>query len=129
MHTWLSFEAQPYPTSDYAIFVAEVASTLNEALLLDHMLARAKDDATRLALLLRQKRIGDGRKQGGERQSAQPCAAHAAPQAYEGEGKGGDGQNGDHDPRQEGGEGQCHVTAPTVREVRERGPDRPCSSP
>ena len=51
MHTWLSFEAQPYPTSDYAIFVAEVASTLNEALLLDHMLARAKDDATRLALL------------------------------------------------------------------------------
>jgi oligoendopeptidase F len=51
MHTWLAFQAQPYPTSDYAIFVAEVASTLNEALLLDSMLARAKDDATRLALL------------------------------------------------------------------------------
>jgi oligoendopeptidase F len=51
MHTWLSYQKQPYPTSDYPIFVAEVASTLNENLLFHHMLARAKDDATRLALL------------------------------------------------------------------------------
>ncbi len=51
MHTWLANKAQPFPTSDYPIFVAEVASTLNEALLLDHMLRQAKDDATRLALL------------------------------------------------------------------------------
>jgi oligoendopeptidase F len=51
MHTWLANKAQPFPTSDYPIFVAEVASTLNEALLFDHMLGKAKDDATRLALL------------------------------------------------------------------------------
>jgi oligoendopeptidase F len=51
MHTWLAFKAQPFPTSDYPTFVAEVASTLNEALLLDFMMGKAKDDATRLALL------------------------------------------------------------------------------
>jgi oligoendopeptidase F len=51
MHTFLAHGAQPYPTSDYAIFVAEVASTLNENLLLHHMLGKAKDDATRLFLL------------------------------------------------------------------------------
>jgi oligoendopeptidase F len=51
MHTFLAAAAQPYPTSNYPIFVAEVASTLNENLLLHHMLARAKDDPTRLALL------------------------------------------------------------------------------
>ncbi len=51
MHTWLANQAQPFPTSDYPIFVAEVASTLNEALLLDDMVRKAKDDATRLALL------------------------------------------------------------------------------
>ncbi|HSN92834.1 MAG TPA: oligoendopeptidase F [Anaeromyxobacteraceae bacterium] len=51
MHTWLASKAQPYPTADYPIFVAEVASTLNENLLLHHMLGRTKDDATRLALL------------------------------------------------------------------------------
>jgi oligoendopeptidase F len=51
MHTWLAYQAQPYATADYPIFVAEVASTLNENLLLHHMLGRTKDDATRLALL------------------------------------------------------------------------------
>jgi oligoendopeptidase F len=51
MHTWLSITHQPYPTSGYATFVAEVASTLNENLLLHHMLRKARDDATRLALL------------------------------------------------------------------------------
>ena len=51
MHTWLAFKAQPFPTADYPIFVAEVASTLNEALLLDFMVGKARDDATRLALL------------------------------------------------------------------------------
>jgi len=51
IHTWLAASAQPYPTSDYAIFVAEVASTLNENLLLHHMLEKAKDDPTRLSLL------------------------------------------------------------------------------
>jgi len=51
MHTWFAFAAQPYPTSNYATFVAEVASTLNENLLLHHMLSKTKDDATKLALL------------------------------------------------------------------------------
>jgi len=51
MHTYLSNRGQPYPTSRYAIFVAEIASTLNEALLLDHMLKTAKDDDERLLYL------------------------------------------------------------------------------
>jgi oligoendopeptidase F len=51
MHTWLAYQQQPFQTADYPIFVAEVASTLNENLLLHHMLGKAKDDATRLALL------------------------------------------------------------------------------
>jgi len=51
MHTALSYAAQPYPTADYPIFVAEVASTLNENLLIHYMLGRAKDDPTRLYLL------------------------------------------------------------------------------
>ena len=51
MHTFLSHNAQPYPTADYPIFVAEVASTLNENLLVHFMLDRTKDDATRLFLL------------------------------------------------------------------------------
>jgi oligoendopeptidase F len=51
MHTVLAFEKQPYPTSDYAIFVAEVASTLNENFLFRQALAASKDDQARLALL------------------------------------------------------------------------------
>jgi oligoendopeptidase F len=51
MHTYLSHQAQPYPTADYPIFVAEVASTFNENLLIHYMLDRAKDDQTRLFLL------------------------------------------------------------------------------
>ena len=51
MHTFLANASQPYPTSGYPIFVAEVASTLNENLLLHFMLGRAKDDPARLALL------------------------------------------------------------------------------
>jgi oligoendopeptidase F len=51
MHTFLSHGNQPYPTADYPIFVAEVASTFNENLLIHYMLDRSKDDATRLFLL------------------------------------------------------------------------------
>lgn len=51
MHTWLSAQAQPYPTANYPTFVAEIASTLNENLLLHHLLGKTKDDATRLAIL------------------------------------------------------------------------------
>lgn len=51
MQSYYSNEAQPYPTASYPIFVAEVASTFNEALLNDHMLKTVSDDATRLSLL------------------------------------------------------------------------------
>ncbi len=51
MHTFLADSTQPYPTHDYPIFVAEVASTLNENLLLRYMLSKAKDDDARLSLL------------------------------------------------------------------------------
>jgi oligoendopeptidase F len=51
MHTLLSHESQPFVYSDYTIFVAEVPSTLAEALLLDYMLARAATRDERIVLL------------------------------------------------------------------------------
>ena len=51
MHTMLSHETQPFVYSSYTIFVAEVPSTLNEALLLEFMLARAKSKEERIVLL------------------------------------------------------------------------------
>ena len=51
MHSYYSNKVQPYPLAGYPIFVAEVASTFNEALLIDHMLGQIKDDATRLSVL------------------------------------------------------------------------------
>ncbi|MDO8677046.1 MAG: oligoendopeptidase F [Acidobacteriota bacterium] len=51
MHTLLSHETQPFVYAGYTIFVAEVPSTLNEALLLDLMLARAKTKEERIVLL------------------------------------------------------------------------------
>jgi oligoendopeptidase F len=51
MHTYLSSKNQPYVSANYPIFVAEVASTFNEALLLDSMLKETKDKDTRLYLL------------------------------------------------------------------------------
>ncbi len=51
MHSYFSNKTQPYALSSYSIFVAEVASTFNEALLLDYMLKQMKDDAARLSLL------------------------------------------------------------------------------
>jgi oligoendopeptidase F len=52
MHSALSNRTQPFPTADYPIFVAEVASTFNEALLNRSMLAKIRDDDTRLSLLM-----------------------------------------------------------------------------
>ena len=51
MHTLLSQETQPFVYSGYTIFVAEVPSTLNEALLLELMLARARTREERAVLL------------------------------------------------------------------------------
>jgi oligoendopeptidase F len=51
MQSYFSNKTQPFPTANYPIFVAEVASTFNEALLIDHMLKTIKDPATKLSLL------------------------------------------------------------------------------
>ena len=51
MHSYYSNQRQPYPTASYTTFVAEVASTFNEALLVDHMLKAIDDAPTRLSLL------------------------------------------------------------------------------
>ena len=51
MHTILSHETQPFVYSSYTIFVAEVPSTLSEALLLEYMLAHSTDPTERIVLL------------------------------------------------------------------------------
>jgi len=51
MQSYFSNKTQPYPLASYPIFVAEVASTFNESLLVDHVLKTIKDDNTRLSLL------------------------------------------------------------------------------
>ena len=51
MHSYYSNTMQPFPLADYPTFVAEVASTFNEALLIDYMLKQIKDEPTRLSLL------------------------------------------------------------------------------
>ncbi|MFC1635427.1 oligoendopeptidase F [Planctomycetota bacterium] len=52
MHSYYSNKNQPFPMADYSIFVAEVASTFNEALLIHKMLEEIKDDDVRLSLLM-----------------------------------------------------------------------------
>jgi oligoendopeptidase F len=51
MHTLLAHRAQPFVYAGYTIFVAEVPSTLSEALFLDLMLDRAETSAHRAVLL------------------------------------------------------------------------------
>jgi len=51
MQSYFSNRTQPFPLAQYPIFVAEVASTFNEALLIDHMLKTKLDDKTKLSLL------------------------------------------------------------------------------
>jgi len=51
MQSYYSNKSQPFVKANYPIFVAEVASTFNEALLVDYMLKTTKDKATRLAIL------------------------------------------------------------------------------
>jgi oligoendopeptidase F len=51
MHTLLSHEHQPFVYAGYTIFVAEVPSTLSEALFLEYMLARTTDERERSVLL------------------------------------------------------------------------------
>jgi oligoendopeptidase F len=51
MHTLLAHQAQPFVYAGYTIFVAEVPSTLSEALFLDYMLERADSGEQRAVLL------------------------------------------------------------------------------
>lgn len=51
MHSWYSNKNQKFLNAHYSIFVAEVASTLNENLLFHATMAKAKDDETKLYLL------------------------------------------------------------------------------
>lgn len=51
MHTVLSYENQPFVTSGYTIFVAEVASTTNERFLLQSLLQQTSDPKERFLLL------------------------------------------------------------------------------
>ncbi|MFL5659030.1 MAG: M3 family oligoendopeptidase, partial [Ktedonobacteraceae bacterium] len=51
MHSFYTRNYQPYPYGDYTIFVAEVASTLNEELLTEYLLKTTTDRALRLAIL------------------------------------------------------------------------------
>lgn len=51
MHSWFSAHNQPYQYYNYTIFVAEVASTFNEQLLLQHLLDKAGNKRERAYLL------------------------------------------------------------------------------
>ena len=51
LHTWLASRHQPYVYGDYPIFTAEVASTFNELLTMDHLLRTTTDPRRRLYLL------------------------------------------------------------------------------
>jgi oligoendopeptidase F len=51
LNTWYSTRAQPYVYFQYSYFNAEVASTFNEALLMDHLLKKEKDPKKKLALV------------------------------------------------------------------------------
>ena len=54
MHTWYARRTQSFQDYHYPIFLAEVASTFNEILLTEHLLAETKDLAMRAYLLNRQ---------------------------------------------------------------------------
>jgi oligoendopeptidase F len=51
IHSYYSEKNQPYPKSSYEIFVAEVASTVNEVLLLKYLIANAQDKELKKFLL------------------------------------------------------------------------------
>ncbi|GHO45627.1 oligoendopeptidase F [Ktedonospora formicarum] len=51
LHSYFTRTHQPYQYGDYTIFVAEVASTLNEGLLTNYLLKHTSDKGLRLAIL------------------------------------------------------------------------------
>ena len=54
MHSYLSHKEQPYHYSDYPIFLAEVASTFNEDLLMRYLLKHAKTKEEKIFLINQQ---------------------------------------------------------------------------
>jgi oligoendopeptidase F len=51
MHSHFTGEFQPYPYANYSIFLAEVASTFNESLLLDYFISNASSKQEKLYFL------------------------------------------------------------------------------
>ena len=51
MHSYFSDQTQPFATSNYTTFLAEIASTFNEHLLMHHLLKNEKDDLFKLYIL------------------------------------------------------------------------------
>ncbi len=51
MHSYFSDGTQPFPTSNYTTFLAEIASTFNEHMLMHHLLKNEKDDLFKLYIL------------------------------------------------------------------------------
>jgi len=51
LHSYFSDEAQPYLYAGYKIFVAEVASTCNEALLIHYLMEQSTDEKERMYLI------------------------------------------------------------------------------
>ncbi len=51
LHSYFAEKSQPYATSGYATFMAEVASTFNENMLMQHLLKTEKDDLFKLFVL------------------------------------------------------------------------------
>ena len=51
MHSYYTGKSQPFPYANYSIFVAEVASTFNESLLLDYLIANSENKDEKLYLV------------------------------------------------------------------------------
>lgn len=51
MHSWFTGQSQPYVYADYSIFLAEVASTFNESLLLEHLIKASTTREEKLMLM------------------------------------------------------------------------------
>ena len=51
MHSYFTWQSQPFPYSSYTLFVAEVASTLNEALLTHYLLQTTEDKPLRMYVI------------------------------------------------------------------------------
>lgn len=54
MHSWYSSRSQPYQYSNYEIFLAEIASTFNEQMLVHHLLEKADDPKIRFWIINRE---------------------------------------------------------------------------